>query len=344
MKGDEVGSIRILVKGLSAVRKTKSGWKKVDVDIPKTFAAIKLFKKNNYLKALVDSKDSKFLKGGLSAKGNPIGARVNVLPSKHVLDKAYSLFADGLTIHDERSNSHWDVIFKNPNGKYSYLYTLEKKKKSKAKKFSAVDNFEKNLVKINRAVNKGIVDGDLMALAMRTLLVTRMRVGSEVYYKADGHKGLTTLKKGDVNISGNRVTFSFIAKDGVPQEIVEKFSKEYVLNLKKVLKKLKSNDFIFAKSGRPLKDVDFEKAFVGYCGEEFYPHIVRSHYATKKAEDFLKKHKKSSKGEVEKLFGDIAVKLGHKKFSKGEWKTDYSATVHYYIKPKFVDRILKSVK
>ena len=238
----------------------------------------------------------------------------------------------------------WDVIFRNPNGKYSYLYTLEKKKKSKARKFSAVDNFEKNLVKINRAVNKGIVDGDLMALAMRTLLQTRMRVGSEVYYKADGHKGLTTLKKGDVKISGNKVTFSFIAKDGVPQVISERFSKEYVKNLKSVLRKLKSNGFIFAKAGRPFRDTDFKKAFENYCGEEFYPHIVRSHYATKRAEDFLKKHKKSNRDEVEKLFGDIAVKLGHKKFSKGEWKTDYSATVHYYIKPKFVDRILKKME
>ena len=124
MEGDEIGSVRILAKGLSTVRKTKSGWMKVYVDIPKTFDAIKLFKKNNYLKALVDSKDSKFLKGGLNAKGKVFGDRVNVLPSKHELDKAFSLFADGLVIHDELSSSHWDVIFRNPNGKYSYLYTL----------------------------------------------------------------------------------------------------------------------------------------------------------------------------------------------------------------------------
>ena len=340
----EVGSIRILTDGLSVVKKTKFGWKKISADIPKVFDVIRLFKKNNYLKALVDVESPRFLKGGLTAKGRPFGARIDVLPSKHKLDKAYSIFADGLMIHDELSNSHWDVIFMNPNGKYSYLYSLGKKRAARVKKYLAVDDFEKSLGKINRAVNKGVATGDIMALAMRTLLQTKMRVGSEVYYKAHGHKGLTTLKKEDVKIAGNKVTFSFISKDGVPQEISEGFSREYVESLKKVFRKLKGEDFIFAKSGRPLKDVDFKKAFEIYCGEGFYPHIVRSHYATGRGREFLREHKKASKDEIEKFFGDVAEKLGHKKFSKGEWKTDYSTTIHYYIRPDFVEKILRLEK
>jgi hypothetical protein len=344
MDGDKVGSVRILTKGFSAVEKTRSGWEKVKVDIPNTFDVIKLFKKNDFVKALVDVKSPKFLKGGLGPNGKPYGARLNVLPSGRVLDKAYSLFAKGLVIHDELSNSHWDVIFMNPSGKYSYLYDVEKKASRKKKKFSAVEEFNSKLGRINRAVNKGIVDGDIIALAMRTLLDTKMRVGSEIYYKADGHKGLTTLKKGDVRINGNDVTFSYISKDGVPMKIVKKFSSEYVKNLKKVLGKLKRSDFIFANElGHPLKDLDFMRAFKEYCGEEFYPHIVRSHYATKEAENFLRSHKKATKEESDRLFVKIAERLGHKKYSKKDnrWETDYSATVRYYIKPEFVDRVLR---
>ncbi len=347
MVGDEgVGSIRILAKGFSAVRKTRAGWKRAKVDIPGVFDVIKLFEKNNYLGALVDVRTPRFLNGGLSSSGKTYGARVNVLPSGHVLDKAYSLFAKGLVIHDELSNSHWDAIFLNPNGKYSYLYSLEKKERMRKKKYSAVEDFDKSLGSINRAVNRGVRVGDIMALAMRTLLQTKMRVGSEIYYKAHGHKGLTTLKRGDVVISGKDVTFSYISKDGVPQKIVDRFSSEYVKSLGRVLGKLKRSDFIFANElGQPLKDRDFMKAFGSYCGEEFYPHIVRSHYATKEAEGFLGSHKKATKEEVDNLFSGIAERLGHKRYSKSgnRWETDYNATVHYYIKPKFVERILKLV-
>ena len=345
--GEKVGSIRILARHFSTVKKTKLGWRKVAVDIPETFDVVKLFKKNNYFGALVDVKNPRFLKGGMNPKGKSYGARVNVLPSKRVLDKAYSLFAKGLVIHDELSNSHWDVIFMNPSGKYSYLYDVEKKAKNKRKKFSAAADFDNRLGLINRSVNRRIIGGDIMALAMRTLLDTKMRVGSEVYYKVDKHKGLTTLKRGDVKILGNRVTFSYISKDGVPRTIVNVFSDEYINNLKKVLRKLKKKDFIFTDgSKRPLKDLDFMKAFKEYCGEEFYPHIVRSHYATKEAEKFLNNHKKATKEEIDKLFMSIAEKLGHKRYSKigRRWETDYGATIHYYIKPKFVDKILKLVK
>jgi hypothetical protein len=348
MKGDTpINTIRILTKTLSPVTKTKSGWKKSKIDLPKTFTAIHLFKKNRLLKELIDPKDSKFLKGGLTSEGKPFGARITTLPSRNTLDKPFPLFAEDLTIHDESSNTHWDVIFKNPTGKYSYLYTLKKKNKAKNKKFSAVNNFEKNLIKINRAINKRIKEKDnTIDLAIRTLLQTKMRVGNEVYYKAHGHTGLTTLKKSDIKINGNKVTFSFISKDGVPQKITTKFSKDYINNLQRVLNKSKKSDFIFTnKSKQPLKDRNFSKAFKEYCGEEFYPHIVRSHYATKKAEKFLKAHKnkKISKGEINKLFNHIAEKLGHKKYSKNEkkWKTDYNATVHYYIRPDFVEKILK---
>jgi hypothetical protein len=360
MKGDNpINTIRILSKTLQPVTKTKSGWKKIPLRSPQSPAlqttpnlapalnAIHLFKKNKALKELIDTKDPKFLKGGLTPLGKPFGDRIITLPSKHILDKAFSLFAEDLTIHDETSNTHWDVIFKNPMGKYSYLYTLEKKKKAKKKKYSAVDNFDKNLSTINRAVNKRIKEKDnTVDLATRTLLQTKMRVGNEVYYKAHGHKGLTTLKKGDIRVGGAQVTFSFISKDGVPQQITAKFSQDYINNLQRVLDKSKKSDFVFTnKSKQPLRDRDFSRAFKEYCGEEFYPHIVRSHYATKKAEKFLKDHKnkKASKGEIDKLFTHIAEKLGHKKYSKGEkkWKTDYGATIHYYIRPDFVEKILK---
>ena len=135
--------------------------------------------------------------------------------------------------------------------------------------------------------------------------------------------------------------FSFIGKDGVPQKIIEKFSKKIVKRLRFVLKNKKAGDFIFVDlSGHPLKDTAFERGFEKYCGVKFYPHIVRSYYATKEAENFLKK-KSVSKDEVERFYMKVAGKLGHKKFSKktGNWEDCYQVTLHHYIRPELVEKI-----
>ena len=181
---------------------------------------------------------------------------------------------------------------------------------------------------------------------MLILLKTKMRVGNEIYYLKNHHKGLTTLKKKNIKISGTNVSFDYIAKDGVPQKISEKFSEKIIKKLKEVLSSKKLNDFVFVDSrGHPFKDVAFEKAFERYCGKKFYPHIVRSYYATSEAEKFLKEKKVRSKDEVEKFYLKIAEKLGHKKFSKKSgWENSYQVTLHHYIRPELVEKIGKMVQ
>ena len=314
---------------------------KSKVKFPEAVEVAKLFKKHGNLGLIVDDKDKRFLKGGFS-NGKVVGARIKVLPDGRCLNKMYSLFAPDLKVHDERSNIHWDVICRNPNGAYSYAYTLEKEGVARKAKYERVVKFGECLSKLRRNLDK-VLDTDAIALPMLVLLKTRMRVGNEIYYNRNHHKGLTTLKKKNVKISGNKVSFDFIGKDGVPQKIVECFSVKIILELKKVLRSKKLDDFIFVDlNNRPLKDVAFERGFEKYCGVSFYPHIVRSYYATSEAEKFLRKGT-VSKDEVKKFYLRVADKLGHKKFSKktGDWEDSYQVTLHHYIRPELVEKIAK---
>ncbi|MFA4960294.1 MAG: hypothetical protein WC548_01390 [Candidatus Pacearchaeota archaeon] len=302
----------------------------------------KFFKKHGNLKLITDVKNSKFLKGQYS-DGKAMGARINVLPDGRKLNKAYSLFSPKLTINEERLNHHWDVIYQNPNGKFAYVYTLDKERYSKNKKYKKVEEFSKCLPKLKANLSKALTH-DPIVLAMIILLKTKMRIGGEVYYLKNHHEGLTTLKKKNIKIFGNKISFSFLSKDGVPMKIIEDFPHEVILQLKKIIKNKKKNDFIFLDSnGHLFRDLDFEKAFEKYCGEKFYPHIVRSHYATEEAKNFLKKHDKFAKDEIKKLYTTIAEKLGHKKFSKktNDWENNYQVTLHYYIQPEIVEKIAK---
>ena len=88
-------------------------------------------------------RDPEFIKGQLAPSGMAQGARIDILPNGKKLNKAYSLFAPNLMIHDENSKHHWDVIYKNPCGTYSYLYTMDKIKQSRKKKYQIVTEFEK---------------------------------------------------------------------------------------------------------------------------------------------------------------------------------------------------------
>ncbi|MFC1698183.1 hypothetical protein ACFL1H_07620, partial [Nanoarchaeota archaeon] len=106
--------------------------------------------------------------------------------------------------------------------------------------------------------------------------------------------------------------------------------------------------FVFTKfkSEHPLSDMNFKQAFKKYCGKEFYPHIVRSHYATQTTEDFLKNHQTATKDEMKELFLSIAEKLGHRSYNKkeGVWKENYNVTIHHYIQPELVDKVKSIVK
>jgi len=339
------GTLRIKKADLQVYRKVSTNsekWEKTSLKLPEALQVVQLFKAHHNFPALIDKNNPQFLKGQLY-QDKVQGARINILPDGRTVDKAYSLFAPHLTIHDEDSNEHWDVIYQNPNGAYAYVYTLDKKNKAVKAKYGKVKEFEKYYPLLEKKVTSALRDKkDELALAMYTLLKTYMRVGNEIYYKAHGHKGLTTLMKKDISIKGKAVTFNYLAKSGVPRKIVENFPPAYVARLQQQLKKLKNNDFVFANNvGHPLKEDKFKQAFKNYCGVEFYPHIVRSYYATNIVRGFLKQHKTASKEEVNSLFLSVAEKLGHKKFSKKkqQWEDSFNVTIHHYIEPSLVEKV-----
>ncbi|MBU0530575.1 MAG: hypothetical protein ABIH52_00325 [Candidatus Aenigmatarchaeota archaeon] len=342
------GTIRIKSKDLKPYERVGPSWKESSRRFPEAMHVVQLFKAHDNFEFLVDKKNPEFLKGQLSPEGKCQGARVNTLPDGRKLDKAYSLFATYLTMHDEESNDHWDVLYKNPGGTYSYVYTLEKKAKLTKKKYKTVEEFEKYYQRLERNVLEALNDrNDSLSVPMYTLLKTHMRIGNEIYYKAHGHKGLTTLKKADIHINGNKVTFKYKAKNGVPRSITKEFPDIYIERLSEILSSIEDSAFVFINSeGHPLDDKRFKRAFKRYCGKEFYPHIIRSYYATKIAKKFLAEHDSATKKEIRELFTSIAADLGHKKFVKKEqvWKERYNVTIHHYIQPELLEQVKGLVK
>ena len=339
----EIGTVRFK-RNLQPYVRTRHSWKKCQQKFSGAEAVIRLFRANHRLGLLIDNKDSRWLKGFLTKDNEPRGARIKFLPDGKELDKAFSLFAENLKIHDQDSGDHWDVIFQNNGGTFAYCYTLEKKKGHARQKYKKVWQFDKVYQRLLKRVEQALRDeNDYLAVPVYTLLKIYMRVGNEIYYKAHGHKGLTTLKNKDIRIKDNIVQFNYLGKDGVPIAIEQKFSKDYLQRLQRLLKQTKPSDFIFTAPGskHPLSEQHFKKAFKGYVGIEFYPHIVRSYYASKQVRDFLRSNKKVSKQEVDGLFLRIAHQLGHQKFvkKKQQWEDNATVTVSHYVQPELVEKV-----
>ncbi len=338
------GTIRIMTSDLKSYEKTESSWKESSRIFPEAMLIIKLFEKSGKFSHLIDKKNPEFLKGQLAPDGMTQGARINILPNGKELNKAFSLFAPHLMIHDENAKHHWDMIYKNPGGTYSYLYTKEKIKQFGEKKYQIVEEFKKYYPKLKARVYAALKnENDHFAVPMYTLLKTYMRVGNEIYYKLRRHKGLTTMKKNDITIKDKRVSFRYIGKGGVPTSITNTFPKVYIDRLRNLLERTDDSSFIFASgnTGHPINEEHFKAAFKKYCGREFYPHIVRSFYATNRVQDFLATHESLDKKEVHKLFYSIAEKLGHKRFIKKEhvWRESYTVTINHYVQPEVLEKL-----
>jgi hypothetical protein len=332
--------IRIKASSLKPYRRVGRNWKLIKEDVSNIQEIARLYQAHHRLKLITDAEG--FLFGGFQG-GQPIGARIAFLPNGKKLQKAFSLFSPHLKLHDQSSHDHWDVLYQNQGGTWSYVYTEEKWQRHRARKYLKVEKFDNLYAKLIRNVMGALRDkDDLMALPMYTLLRTYMRVGNEIYFKAHGHKGLTTLCKGDVRIDGNQVGFNYVGKDGVPIEISQTFPKAYITRMRNLLR---GNDgYLF--SPKPLRETDFKRAFTKYCGESFYPHIVRSHHATSVVQRYLEHHRTFSQEEINKVFLSIAHDLGHKKFDKKKecWQDHYSVTVNSYIHPKLIAKINRILK
>jgi len=337
-----VGTTRIRTKDLRTLTMTPSGWREKEVDLRDAAQAIHLYKSNGRLDLLVDAKDRRFLKGQLAPDGRSLGARVLALPDGQRLNAGFSIFSKNLRFHDEDTDSHWDVMFENPSG-FRYLYAVDKIRRAKTHKTHIVDQFARYYPRLKRNVLKDLrSEGCVHSVALFTMMKTYMRVGNEIYYKAHGHKGLTTLQKTDITIRGHNVFFNYRAKDGVPIHICVRFPDVYIKRLASLLALKKPDSFVFShESGHPMDGTEIKKAIKDYCGREFFPHIIRSYYADTEVKKFFRKHRKATKKEVFDLLIRIAAKLGHMRFKKKEqtWVESPKVTVNNYIRPEFVERL-----
>ena len=121
-------------------------------------------------------------------------------------------------------NGHLQFTGTDAAGRKQYRYHTDWNKIRNQSKYHRMQTFAAHLPDIRKQVDKDLARHDLdhdkvVALVVRLMELTSIRVGNESYKKLYGSFGLTTLQDRHVKIEGNSLRFEFKGKKGVFHKI-----------------------------------------------------------------------------------------------------------------------------
>ena len=124
-----------------------------------------------------------------------------------------------------RPDGHLQATGRDAKGRKQYRYHPEWQAHRNRVKFDRMAGFGEGLPDLRARVERdlrrrGLVRDKVVALAVRLLDETLIRIGNQEYARgADASYGLTTLRDRHVVLDGGRATLSFVGKSGVEHEV-----------------------------------------------------------------------------------------------------------------------------
>jgi DNA topoisomerase I len=142
-------------------------------------------------------------------------------------------------------NGHLQVIGIDARGRKQYRYHPNWNKIRNQSKFFRLRRFADALPHIREQVEKdlsrnGLPREKVIALVVKLIELTNIRIGNDAYKKLYGSFGLTTLRDKHVKFDGATVTFDFVGKKGVKHKI--KLQSRRMANLVKKCKDISGQD------------------------------------------------------------------------------------------------------
>jgi DNA topoisomerase-1 len=123
-----------------------------------------------------------------------------------------------------RADGHIQAVGRDARGRKQYRYHADWRQVRDATKYERLVPFARRLPAIRRRVaadlrRQGLPREKVLALVVRLLETTSIRVGNEEYARQNGSFGLTTLRGRHASISQRRVRFRFRGKSGKMHDV-----------------------------------------------------------------------------------------------------------------------------
>lgn len=142
-------------------------------------------------------------------------------------------------------NGHLQATGVDAKGRKQYRYHLQWNKIRNQSKFHRLRSFANVLPLIRKQVEadlrkKGLPHEKVVALVVKLIELTNIRIGNDAYKKLYGSFGLTTLQDNHVKFSSNKIYFEFIGKKGIKHKMSLESTK--LANLVKKCKDIPGQD------------------------------------------------------------------------------------------------------
>lgn len=127
-------------------------------------------------------------------------------------------------------NGHLQATGIDANGRKQYRYHPQWNKIRNQSKFHRLSSFAKALPAIRKQVEmdlnkRGLPFEKVLALVVKLMELTNIRIGNEAYKKLYGSFGLTTLQDDHVEFQNAKIYFDFVGKKGVKHKLSIKSKK-----------------------------------------------------------------------------------------------------------------------
>jgi DNA topoisomerase I len=121
-------------------------------------------------------------------------------------------------------HGHLQAVGRDARGRKQYRYHPEWRRRRDAEKHARVLTLARRLPRIRRVVERdlrrqGMPREKVLALAVRLLELTQMRVGNRAYERLNGSFGMTTMRDRHARVSGSHVRFRYRGKGGKLYEV-----------------------------------------------------------------------------------------------------------------------------
>jgi DNA topoisomerase-1 len=159
------------------------------------------------------------------------------------------------------ASGHLQATGRDARSRKVYRYHPAYRRRRESEKYVRLAAFGRCLPRVRRAVRRdlgrhGLPRDKVLALVVRLLELTHMRVGNEAYVKANRSFGLTTLRRRHAQVTGSEIRFRFRGKSGRDHE-------------------LRLRDRRLARLVRRCQELPGQVLF-GYLDADGVPHQVRS--------------------------------------------------------------------
>jgi len=122
------------------------------------------------------------------------------------------------------ANGHLQATGRDARGRKQYRYHPDWTAVRDADKYDQLADFAASLPRIRRRVardmgQRALSQDKVLAVLVRLLEITLIRIGTREYARANRSYGLTTLKRRHTAVAGDRLRLRFIGKSGVAHDV-----------------------------------------------------------------------------------------------------------------------------